>query len=167
MRNALKVALGLALVMGAGACSDYLSGPGIDTDPNNVDKLTRPGALYFGIQAAQVVQREGQLARNAVQYVQQVSGNSRQSIGFDRYTGIPYGEHPAAPMVKYAQENTKAGHSRGLESDTSEIDAFAVGIRATLRLPDSNATGLGVGAESTTDSGPCLPDGDRARIRGR
>jgi hypothetical protein len=89
MRNALKVAFGLALVMGAGACSDYLSGPGIDTDPNNVDKLTRPGALYFGIQAAQVVQREGQLARNAVQYVQQVSGNSRQSIGFDRYTTKP------------------------------------------------------------------------------
>ena len=89
MRYALKAALGLALVFGAAACSDFLSGPGIDTDPNNINKLTRPGALYFGVQAAQVVQREGQLARDAVQYVQQVAGTSRQSIGFDRYTTTP------------------------------------------------------------------------------
>jgi hypothetical protein len=89
MRYALKAALGLALVLGAAACSDYLSGPGIDTDPNNITKLTRPGPLYFGIQAAQVVQREGQVARDAVQYAQQVAGTSRQSIGFDRYTTTP------------------------------------------------------------------------------
>jgi len=89
MRYALKASLGLALVLGAAACSDYLSGPGLSTDPNNINKLTRPGPLYFGIQAAQVVQREGQVARDAVQYVQQVAGTSRQSIGFDRYTTTP------------------------------------------------------------------------------
>jgi hypothetical protein len=89
MRTSLNVALNVALALGAAACSDYLSGPGVDTDPNNPALLVRPGPLYVGIQAAQTIEFEGQAARDLVQYVQQVAGNSRQSIGFDRYTTNP------------------------------------------------------------------------------
>ncbi len=89
MRNACKTALALVLATGLSGCSDFISGPGITTNPNAVDQLSRPGPLYVGIQAAQVVQYEGQLGRYAALYTQQVSGNSRQQIGFDRGTTGP------------------------------------------------------------------------------
>lgn len=89
MRHAWTLAAAVALALGSTACNDFLSGNGISTDPNNIDKLTRPGPLYIGIQAAQGVQFQSQLARNAAMYVQQISGNSRQQIGFDRYAIDP------------------------------------------------------------------------------
>jgi starch-binding outer membrane protein, SusD/RagB family len=89
MRNSLKLLLSAALALGAAGCDDYLSGPGVDDDPNNISRLTRPGPLYVGIQAMQSVQFEGQLARSAAEYVQQVAGNSRQQIGFDLYQMDP------------------------------------------------------------------------------
>lgn len=89
MRNSLKLLLIAALALGAAACNDFLSGDGVDNDPNNITRLTRPGPLYVGIQALQSVQFEGQLARNAAEYVQQIAGNSRQQIGFDLYQMDP------------------------------------------------------------------------------
>src|SRR6185295_11714462 len=89
MRHSLRLLLGAALAIGTAGCSDFLSGPGIDQDPNNITKLTRPGPLYVGIQALQSVQFEGQLARSAAEYVQQIAGNSRQQIGFDLYQMDP------------------------------------------------------------------------------
>jgi starch-binding outer membrane protein, SusD/RagB family len=89
MRHSLKLLLSAALALGTGACNDFLSGPGVDQDPNNITRLTRPGPLYIGIQALQSVQFEGQLARNAAEYVQQIAGNSRQQIGYDLYQMDP------------------------------------------------------------------------------
>jgi hypothetical protein len=89
MRHAWQLTVVAALALGGAACSDYLSGPGVSDDPNNVNKLTRPGPLYIGIQAAQAVQFQSQIARNAAMYVQQISGFSRQQIGYDRYAIDP------------------------------------------------------------------------------
>ena len=76
-------------MLSAAGCNDFLSGDGVDNDPNNITRLTRPGPLYVGIQALQSVQFEGQLARSAAEYVQQIAGNSRQQIGFDLYQMDP------------------------------------------------------------------------------
>ncbi len=89
MTHLSKLIAVVALAGLLGGCSDYLSGPGVGNDPNNIEKLVRPGPLYIGIQAAQAVQFQSQLARNAAMYVQQVAGNSRQQIGYDRYTIDP------------------------------------------------------------------------------
>jgi hypothetical protein len=89
MRHSLKFLLSAALAISAIGCGDFLSGPGVDQDPNNITRLTRPGPLYIGIQALQSVQFEGQLARNAAEYVQQIAGNSRQQIGYDLYQMDP------------------------------------------------------------------------------
>ncbi len=89
MRNSLKLVLSAALALGVAGCNDFLSGDGVDRDPNNITRLTRPGPLYVGIQALQSVQFEGQLARSAAEYVQQIAGNSRQQIGFDLYQMDP------------------------------------------------------------------------------
>jgi hypothetical protein len=85
MRQSLRVVLGLGLALSAAGCSDYLSGPGVDQDPNNVIDLTRAGPLYVGIQAAGPVQFEGQLARYAALYTQQAAGIDRQQHDFDLY----------------------------------------------------------------------------------
>lgn len=89
MRYSLKLLLSAGLALGSAACNDFLSGPGVDEDPNNITRLSRPGPLYIGIQALQSVQAEGQLARNAAEYVQQIAGNSRQQIGYDLYQMDP------------------------------------------------------------------------------
>src|SRR3954465_10300717 len=89
MRHSLRLLLSAALAIGTGGCREFLSGPGSDQDPNNIPQLTRSGPLYIGIQALQSVQFEGQLARNAAEYVQQVAGISRQQVGYDLYQMDP------------------------------------------------------------------------------
>ena len=49
MRHSLRVLLGLGLALGAAVCSDYLSGPGVSQDPNNITTLLTPGPLYIAI----------------------------------------------------------------------------------------------------------------------
>jgi hypothetical protein len=84
MRYSTRIGiLGLAALW-ATACSDYLSAPGVATDPNNVTRLTRPGPLYVAMQPALAMQYEGMLGRMAAMYTQQVAGNGRQHVGFDR-----------------------------------------------------------------------------------
>jgi starch-binding outer membrane protein, SusD/RagB family len=85
MRQSFKVVLSLGLVLSGAGCSDYLSGPGIDRDPNNPTALASAAPLYLGIQAAGPPQREGQLARYAALYTQQLAGIARQQADFDLY----------------------------------------------------------------------------------
>jgi len=85
MRQFHKVALGLGFALSVAGCSDYLSAPDLTSDPTKVTALTKPGPLYIGIQEAGPPQREGQLARFAAEYTQQVAGFSRQQIGYDLY----------------------------------------------------------------------------------
>ena len=108
MKNIVKSLLSLTLVVGATGCNDFLSGPGVDVDPNNILNLTRPGPVYIGIQAAQSVQFEGMLGRLAAEYTQQVSGFSRQSIGFDRYGMDPVTIDPEWISV-YGSNRTLSG----------------------------------------------------------
>jgi hypothetical protein len=115
-----------ALAFGATACNDYLQGPGVSTDPNNIDKLTRPGPLYIGIQAAQGVQFQSQIARNAALYVQQVAGNSRQQIGYDRYAIDPVTIDPYWTSV-YGSNRTLNGGGGLLDIRKMQQLARAVG----------------------------------------
>ena len=85
MRQSFKVVLSLGLILSGPGCGDYLSGPGVDQDPNNVINLKKAGPLYLGIQAAGPPQREGQLARYAAMYTQQLAGVARQQADFDLY----------------------------------------------------------------------------------
>jgi len=89
MSRARHLVLALAELLAAGGCNGFLTGPGIDTDPNNPGGLKRPGPLYTSIQALQSVQFEGQLARDALMYTQQVAGVARQQIGYDRGSSSP------------------------------------------------------------------------------
>jgi starch-binding outer membrane protein, SusD/RagB family len=132
MRQTWTMVAVVALALGAVGCNDFLSGNGISTDPNNIDKLTRPGPLYIGIQAAQGVQFQSQLARNAAMYVQQVAGNSRQQIGYDRYAIDPITIDPYWTSV--------FGSSRALEGGGGLLD-----IRKMQQLARSVGDSLYIG----------------------
>src|SRR5262249_28615205 len=75
MTRSLRLVMCAALTLLSAACDSFLTGPGIDQDPNGSTTLTKPGPLYTSIQALQSVQFEGQLARSALMYMQQISGN--------------------------------------------------------------------------------------------
>jgi hypothetical protein len=86
---ALACAVGVLTLAATIACSDFLTGPGKDQDPNNVNNLTDPGPLYLSVQTAQAVQFEGGLARIAGLYTQQIAGPARQQIAVDLYQSQP------------------------------------------------------------------------------
>jgi len=108
MRTLQKALLGLGLALGAAGCSNYLSAPDVTNDPTKVTVLTKPGPLYIAIQEAGPPQREGQLARLAAEYTQQIAGNSRQQIGYDTYNAKPSDVDPYFGAI-YGVNNTLNG----------------------------------------------------------
>ncbi len=111
MRHSMRVMLGLGLVLSATGCGDFLSGPGVasTSDPNNIITLTQPGPLYVSVQQAGPPQRQGQLARFAAEYTQQIAGVARQQIGFDRYQGAASATDPYFGAVYGATNNLTGG----------------------------------------------------------
>ncbi|HYL29985.1 MAG TPA: SusD/RagB family nutrient-binding outer membrane lipoprotein, partial [Gemmatimonadales bacterium] len=103
-----KALLGLGLALGAAGCSNYLSAPDVTNDPTKVTVLTKPGPLYIGVQEAGPPEREGQLARFAAEYTQQVAGFSRQQIGYDTYNAKPSDTDPYFTAI-YGVNNTLNG----------------------------------------------------------
>ncbi|HSR92127.1 MAG TPA: hypothetical protein VLK88_12540, partial [Gemmatimonadales bacterium] len=66
MTRSRKLVMCAALTMLSAACDNFLTGPGIDQNPNGTTELSKPGPLYTSIQALQSVQFEGKLARSAL-----------------------------------------------------------------------------------------------------
>ena len=56
MTRSLKLVMCAGLTLLSTACDSFLTGPGIDQDPNGSTELTKPGPLYTSIQALQSVQ---------------------------------------------------------------------------------------------------------------
>jgi hypothetical protein len=80
---------GALAVLSTAACNDFLSGPGIDKDPNNVTELSDPGPPLITLAAVQSTQFEGHPSRVAAMYTQQLSGVARQYQGYDIYGQQP------------------------------------------------------------------------------
>lgn len=71
------VVLSLAL-LGAG-CSDFLSGPGLTENPNTPTEVT-PLQQLVAVQANLFTRLEGQMARSAGMYTQQIIGSNNQQL---------------------------------------------------------------------------------------
>ena len=85
MRSLSKaVTIGALLALGAAACTDYLSGPGLTESPNAPTAASRDQRLT-AIQAAMTVQLTGTLARSACVWMQQCAGVDRQYSGLEVY----------------------------------------------------------------------------------
>ncbi len=73
------VVLALATVLGG--CENFLSGPGLTIDPNNPVEAT-PQQQLIAIQANMAARLEGQIARNATIYTQQIIGTNNQQLTY-------------------------------------------------------------------------------------
>jgi len=79
------------------------------------------------------VQFEGQIARIAAEYTQQVSGNSRQSIGFDRYGMDPVTIDPEWIAV-YGSNRTLGGGGGLLDIRKMQQRARVLGDSAYIGI---------------------------------
>ncbi|HYK82149.1 MAG TPA: SusD/RagB family nutrient-binding outer membrane lipoprotein [Gemmatimonadales bacterium] len=76
--------VGALLAFGSAACGDFLSGPGLTTDPNAPSNATRDQRLA-AVEATMTVQLTGDLARSACMWMQQCAGVDRQYAGRELY----------------------------------------------------------------------------------
>ncbi len=84
MERHIKIAAAL-LVAGAAGCDGFLTGPGISEDPN-FPISSAADQLLVGVQGRAFVQLEGQLARTAAIWTQQIAGiNNQQRDWGSRY----------------------------------------------------------------------------------
>ncbi len=80
-----RTAASMALVLGAVGCTDYLTGPALTVSPNSPVSATKE-QFFAAVAASQQSQEEGQLARWAGMFTQQLSGVGRQQKSFQTYS---------------------------------------------------------------------------------
>ena len=77
MMHMTKLTSGLLLALSLAGCSDWLTGPGLTISPNSPVKASKE-QLFGAVQASQESQEEGNLARWAAMFTQQMAGVGRQ-----------------------------------------------------------------------------------------
>src|SRR5438105_3669055 len=82
-----KTISALALAVVAVGCSDFLSGPGLTVNPNAAVTATAQQQLV-AVQASAWTRLEGQIARNASIYTQQLIGSNNQQLTYATQYGI-------------------------------------------------------------------------------
>lgn len=76
----------IALASVTTGCGDFLSGPKLTTDPNKQQITRTPDQYFVPIQANTWFMNEGQIARIAAVWHQQMAGVQRQFSSFDVYS---------------------------------------------------------------------------------
>src|SRR5687768_16087395 len=88
MTHFKRSVMGAVLVAGLTGCTDFLTGPGVNTDPNAPTEATRD-QLFVGFQASQFNQQEGSVALLSCLYMQQCSGTANFVQEWDNYNASP------------------------------------------------------------------------------
>jgi hypothetical protein len=88
MKRHIKAGLVLSLALLSAGCDDFIQGPGLTETPNNPSSGTARQQL-IAVQARMATLLEGQLARTASIYTQQIIGVNNQQLSVTQYT---YGE---------------------------------------------------------------------------
>lgn len=87
MRNSMKILIaGFVLASVTTGCGDFLSGPKLTTDPNKQTETRTPDQWFIPIQANTWFLNEGQIARTAAVWHQQMAGVQRQFSSLDIYS---------------------------------------------------------------------------------
>jgi Starch-binding associating with outer membrane len=134
MRTSSKLLmLGALLAFGAAACGDFLSGPGLTTDPNAPTAATRDQRLV-AVQSAMGVQLTGTLARSACMWMQQCAGVDRQYATLELYntTSTDFD-------TEFTQVYTGGGliDMRAIQADAAAAgDSVYVGVGKVLEALD-------------------------------
>jgi hypothetical protein len=82
MHKSVRAGLALSLTLaGVTGCKDWLTGPGKSENPNSPVSATAAQQL-IAVQASAWTRLEGQLARNAAMYTQQMIGSNNQQLTY-------------------------------------------------------------------------------------
>lgn len=81
MRRLRKASLSAFLIVSTAACDDFLTGLGLSENPNSPVTAT-PQQLFVASQAAMFTRMQGQLARQASIYTQQLIGTNNQQLAW-------------------------------------------------------------------------------------
>jgi hypothetical protein len=87
MNKYTKAAVVLSLALLGAGCNDFIQGPGLTESPNSPTSGTIQ-QMFIAVQANMAVEMEGQLARDADMYTQQLIGSNNQQLT----QGTQYGE---------------------------------------------------------------------------
>lgn len=150
MRSITLRALAAIALLGSGtACKDYLTGPGLQSDPNRPTSPTAP-QLFTGIQTAAFMFQEGQVAWTTSMWLQQLSGITNQSLAFSEYgvneTTMMYqfdGLYLGGGLIDMRAARMLFGsNERVFRGITGVWQGFTFGMAASLwgDLPYSEAT---------------------------
>ena len=87
MNTCTKAGAVLALTLVGAGCSDFLQGPGLTENPNNPTTGT-PLQQLIAVQANMAARLEGQLARCAGVFTQQLIGSNNQQLSYCTQYGV-------------------------------------------------------------------------------
>ena len=90
----------LALALTSGACNDFLSGPGLTENPNNATEGTMLQQL-IAVQANMNTRLEGQMARSAGMFTQQIIGSNNQQLQWGTQYGFSESDIPGHMSAFY------------------------------------------------------------------
>ena len=85
MKHSIRILGALLLAASATACSDWLTGPGLTVTPNSPTKASKE-QYFASVVTAQESQEEGNLARWAAMFTQQMAGTGRQHKTYQSYS---------------------------------------------------------------------------------
>lgn len=141
MRTRLLSALvALALASGSTGCTDFLTGEGITTDPNNPTTASAT-ALFVAAQANMNVQMENHLARGICLWMQACVGRGPQygSLGIydltqDEFTGFWDGTYGGGGLLdlRKIRKATEAAHDSVFAGMSMVLEAYLVGTTADV-----------------------------------
>ncbi|HEX5726348.1 MAG TPA: SusD/RagB family nutrient-binding outer membrane lipoprotein [Longimicrobiaceae bacterium] len=152
MKQRILTAAGvLALGGWLAACDDFLSGPGLDTDPNRPSQATI-AQLYQGVQVNSFVWFTGDLARVASMWNQLMAGTGRQQQTRDLYevTEVDFDFdfsriYTGGGLIDLREIQRLAGESgdRTYAGIAKVWEAYKIGMAASLwgDIPYSEAVG--------------------------
>lgn len=145
----IAVVMGAAAVLTAG-CSDFLQGPGLTENPNNATEGTTLQQL-IAVQANMFTRLEGQMARSAGMYTQQIIGSNNQQLQWGTNYGASESDIPAHMSSFYTgaglvglrnvQAGAQASGDKFIEGIAKVWEGYAFGTAASVwgDLPYSEA----------------------------
>jgi hypothetical protein len=97
MSRFIRTLVVVALAVPGAACSDFLSGDKLDSDPNR-PTTAAAAQLFTAVQVNSYYILNGHAARVLAMWMQQMAGTDRQYIGYDQYSIVEgaFGEYSAA-----------------------------------------------------------------------
>lgn len=90
----------LSVALFAAGCSDFLQGPGLTVNPNNPTEGTAIQQL-IAVQANMFTRLEGQMARSAGMYTQQIIGSNNQQLQWGTQYGASESDIPGHMSAFY------------------------------------------------------------------